>query len=142
MGLDGTVAATRDEGAPNLRIVPVGDIGWATTLVAGVEGPNSQGWWSASYNEKLPSTTAVYRVRHRGPALFAWLLAPHDPGETAPSIERLPAAAGTLRVRVHAAGDQEIAVRMRGSRPLSLSGGITIDGDLAILDNGRLLSGG
>jgi hypothetical protein len=136
--LDGTTTTTSDVERANLRLIPIGEMRWNASLVTGREAPDAQGWWSASYNERVPATAAVYRARHRGPALFGWLIAPHAAGERPPSVERLPADPGTLHVRVRGDGEQEIAVRMRGSGPLPVPGNI-VDGDLAVLDDGRLV---
>jgi hypothetical protein len=136
------VAETVDAGQPNLSILPLGEPSWDLEVVSGRGPPGIQGWWSATYNEKLPAPTAVYRARERGPLLFGWLLVPRRPGDPPPLAEWRVAPAGIAHLRIHDGGSvQEIAIRLRGGDPLRLSDGQEIDADLAVVEDGRLLRG-
>jgi hypothetical protein len=51
-----------------------------------------------------------------------------------PRAKSLPAPDGAARVRFRAGGrDLEVAVRLAGEQPVGLTGGLTLEGDCAIL---------
>jgi hypothetical protein len=74
--LDGAEAVTVDPGVGNLRVVPAGAVGWEADIVAGVETPEIQGWYSGYYDVRVPTPTAIYRGSIPESAAFAWVLYP------------------------------------------------------------------
>jgi hypothetical protein len=91
----GQDVASIDPGVGNLRITPLADWEWRVDLVKGatdpdtgryrmwkadiVRGPDEpqvQGWYSPTYNTKLPCYCAVYRADIAQSATFAWVLTP------------------------------------------------------------------
>ncbi len=134
---DGASVKTADEETANLTILPVGDVDWDLEVVSGQTEPVVQGWFSERYNHKLTAAAAVYQARTDGPTMFAWVIAPRRQGPAIlPTVERLPSAAGTMRLRIDGT---EIAVRLYGESPLELSDGWRVAGELAILDGSRRL---
>jgi hypothetical protein len=74
---DGAVV-TRDPDQGNLLILPIeGNIKLSPTLYKGQEKPFKQGWFSETFNSKVESYDAVYKVE-KAPerSLFGWLLVP------------------------------------------------------------------
>lgn len=74
--LEGQSAVSINSDVPNLRILPIGRIDWAPSIVAGQEEPFIQGWYSANYGTKVPNPTLVYTADVSESVTFAWLLAP------------------------------------------------------------------
>ena len=136
--VEGNTIVTTDQGQGNLRIVPVTNLDWTTTIVRGQTEPTIQGWYSRTYNLKSPSSCAVYDAQVKASASFAWVLAPGR-GST-PPVEAtwLDAPSGAVRLSVRV-GDRpvdEIAVRLTGDKTIELSGGQRFDGACAILEGG------
>lgn len=71
----GEIKTTNDDGL-NLSLFPLGDTTWNLSLVKGQESPSIQGWYSPTYNVKLPAWTAVCTAHINGNATFAWRLLP------------------------------------------------------------------
>lgn len=74
--MEGQVAVSVNPDRPNLRIVPIGEITWESSIVAGQEEPVIQGWYSGNYGSKEPNSTLIYSAEVSGPVTFGWLLAP------------------------------------------------------------------
>ncbi|WP_162274684.1 alginate lyase family protein [Verrucomicrobium sp. GAS474] len=119
----------RDLGAGNLRIVPIplpGVIAWRPPrIVMGESKPLVQGWWSPSYNVKLPAPVALYEsaspdvATPAAPKCFAWLLVP---GEGTPPDYRVVKAEKKegkwlLTVRRPDGGEDNLALRPGGGTP-------------------------
>ncbi|MEM9443784.1 MAG: alginate lyase family protein [Verrucomicrobiota bacterium] len=66
--------STSDPKKSNLRISPNSSFVWDLKIVSGQEKPEIQGWWSHSYNKRVPCPTAVYQTKIRRPVRMAWLL--------------------------------------------------------------------
>ncbi len=98
--LDGRTAVTVDEGLGNLRIVPVGGMGWKPEITAGVERPAIQGWYSGYYNEKTPNPTAVYRAEIPGTTTFAWVIVPARGAVPAVNATVISSRAERIELRV------------------------------------------
>lgn len=65
---------TRDPSGSNLALWPVGSEPWTCEPIAGREGPEPQGWYSADYNQKLPATCVRFQKRVSTPTLVAWIV--------------------------------------------------------------------
>lgn len=73
--VDGRSVASDDSTQGNLRITPIGGIGWNVSLVKGSTSP-IQGWYSDTPNHKVPESVAVYTAQIPGTTTFAWVLFP------------------------------------------------------------------
>ena len=84
---DGAVV-TRDANQGNLLVLPIeGNVKLVGTLYKGQEKPFKQGWFSETFNTKVASYDAVYKVE-KAPVRshFAWLLLPFS-GVTPPTAK-------------------------------------------------------
>ncbi len=112
-----TVVST-DADRGNLRVAPIGGIPWQATVVAGAEGP-IQGWYSAAYNQKVPTPTAIYSAVIPGTTIFAWVLVPAR--GRVPSIDArvLSTREDHIEVRVQVGSEPAfvITVPMNSSQP-------------------------
>ncbi len=73
---DGLV--TVDAEGANMRMVLVGDKPWKVDLLRGQSEPFEAGWYSPSFNVRIPATQAIYKTKITGPIRFAWIIAPVD----------------------------------------------------------------
>jgi hypothetical protein len=119
--LEGRTVVTIDEDAGNLRIAPVGGVSWRPEIVAGVEKPAPQGWYSGLFNERIPNATAIYRAEIPGTTTFAWVLLPARgkvPDVTTTIVESSPER---IELRVRIAGRKKdswlITIPMNEWRP-------------------------
>jgi Heparinase II/III N-terminus/Heparinase II/III-like protein len=117
---EGADVLSTDEGKGNVRVTPVSGLPWEVDLVKGRGEPDIQGWWSRIYNEKTPSTCAVYTARVDGAATFAWIVTPGK-GAVPPLTE----------AALVSATDSDVAVRIRGDAgartiTVPLSGGTAL----------------
>jgi hypothetical protein len=94
---------TADPNKANLLIQPISanDANdWDIELVSGRIKPSVQGWYSETFNVKVPNTVAVYSKQVQGDAMFAWLLKPVR--NDLPAIEvknfRMDAAKGLCHI--------------------------------------------
>lgn len=85
VALEGLEAVSNNPQAPNLRIVPVGNMNWDAKIVKGQEKPVIQGWYSSVFGVKVPNPTIVYSAKLAESSTFVWLLLPAD-GEV-PTID-------------------------------------------------------
>lgn len=74
---------TRDPGAGNLRVVPLGPVAWEIEAVHGRTDPRPQGWFSPHYGVKMPAPCVVYSTHIPRTTTFAWVLVP---GTDAPPV--------------------------------------------------------
>lgn len=129
--LEGASALSTDPGLGNLRVVPAGALAWSARLARGEEQPAIQGWYSESYNHRVPSPTAVYTARAPGTATFAWVLVPARGAVPAVRATVLGERGGAVRVRVEEEGRApvEVAVPLApGSEP-RVEGGTAARGE-------------
>lgn len=115
---DGKTTVSTDAGRGNLRVAPVEGIPWKTTVVAGAERP-PQGWYSALYNERAPTPTAIYTAEIPGTTTFAWVLLPAR-GEVPPVDARVLSSREDrveVRVRVGTEPAFIVTVPMNSWRP-------------------------
>lgn len=82
----GTALTTANPGQPHLQLVPLGEVDWQLRLRRGELDP-IDGWHAPQYNERHPSTVALYQAEIRQPTLFAWLLWPQDANHPQPLPE-------------------------------------------------------
>ncbi|EON77997.1 hypothetical protein ADIS_1536 [Lunatimonas lonarensis] len=75
--VEGNVVRTNQK-VGNLSIIPAADMKFQIDLIKGQEEPTIQGWYSPSYNEFSPNTTAVYKAEIPGTTTFVWLLLPSE----------------------------------------------------------------
>jgi hypothetical protein len=142
----GLAVASTDAKKGNLRIIPVGGPGWKLKLVEGRAKPAIQGWYSPEYNVKHPCPTAVYKAKTPGDATCTWILVPAKGVVPDVEVTSLDAPAGCARLRVTPDGGKpvEVAVRLAGKAHVTLSGGLILNGDCALLGLGdapRVLGG-
>ncbi|MBX7255202.1 MAG: heparinase II/III family protein [Candidatus Hydrogenedentes bacterium] len=78
VALGNLTAASTNDGAGNVRVVPSEGVDWSVLVVSGQEQPVIQGWWSREYNHKVASPTAVYKKAMDTSATFAWLIVPSE----------------------------------------------------------------
>ena len=79
---DGNLIYTDNPGKANLGLLPLNSPsnGWSIDLIQGREAPSIQGWYSPSFNERLPATCASFSTAIQGPTTMTWLIwiAPPD----------------------------------------------------------------
>ena len=73
---DGLETTSNDAGLGNIRIVPVGSVGWSLNIIEGQLTPSVQGWYSAKYGSYESNPTAVYTASITDDTVFAWLIIP------------------------------------------------------------------
>jgi len=131
--LQGESAVSTDLGVGNLRIIPCAALSWSVELVRGQEEP-VQGWWSGTYNQKLPSTTAVYAARINGPKTFAWILLPALGPVCCPTVKLLSISEEAISLGIDRPGHSKdvVAVRLSGTAAVDLGNTLVLDGDCAI----------
>ena len=73
----GETVSTTDAGKSNLKIFPVSTLPWKVSLVKGQDTPYVQGWFSDTYNNRIPAYCAEYRTAAAQNAeIFAWVIYP------------------------------------------------------------------
>jgi len=132
---DGQSVVTVDEGVGNLRIQPIGDICWEIELVAGREGPDFQGWYSALHDSKVPNTCACYSASIDHSTTLAWVLQPGKGALSEVTITRLPAPERAIHLLLTfpAKPPIEVAIRLDDAIPMCLSNGEPVSGHCAVL---------
>jgi hypothetical protein len=68
--------------------------------VKGQTEPFIQGWYSADYGSKEPSTTAIFSAEIRASATFAWILLPAEG-----KVEK-------VRAQLKSEGDEAVRIRV------------------------------
>ena len=128
------VVMTVDEGVGNLCIQPLGPVAWEINFVSGREGPESQGWYSAEFGRKVPSTCISYSTDIARTTTVAWLLLPARGRVLPAQVYSLEAPDGAIHVKVELTDGNrwEIAIRLDASVPLCLRGNSDIAGYCAI----------
>ena len=80
---DGNLIYTADPGKANLGLLavttPTG--GWNVDLIRGRETPSPQGWYSATFNERVPETCVSFSASVNGPSTIIWIIWIAPPGE-------------------------------------------------------------
>ncbi len=76
--LQQNLVQTVDNNHGNLRIIPnfLTPEDCTVAMFKGAESPAIQGWYSESYNHKIPSTCAEFTVNFSGGLIVTWLLIP------------------------------------------------------------------
>ena len=92
---------TADPNKANLLIQPISADNWSVKLVSGRVEPSVQGWYSETFDVKVPNTAAVYSKQVHGDTMFAWLLL-KSVGNNLPAVEvknfRMDAASGLCHI--------------------------------------------
>lgn len=134
LAVEGKEIVSTDQGVGNLRIIPVADLDWQVKIVKGEKDP-VQGWWSPEYGDLRESPTAIYQSQITTSTTFAWVLFPAQGRVPTLQVQRLPTAAGVVRLRVAVPGQEatEIVVQLRASQPIELADGCRFEGNCAIL---------
>jgi hypothetical protein len=122
--LDGRSVVSDDAGLGNLRIVPVGGVGWSVDIMAGAKKP-IQGWYSRLYGEKEPCPTAVYTAQIPGTTTFAWVLLPAKGAVPAADTRILSSRPERIELRVQIGSGESyvVTVPMNAWRPSVRRGG-------------------
>ncbi|MGF1544432.1 MAG: alginate lyase family protein [Parvularculaceae bacterium] len=146
----GVIDAATEKAA--IRLTPVGVDGWRGRIARGERDP-WLGWYSPYYNEISPAPLAIYETTIAGSALFAWFFQTTPGAAPPPRIEltRAPAPDGVFRARIIVAGETiDVAVRLRGDRPIALDGGrrlnaaamVERDGEITVVGGALLNAAG
>ncbi|WP_299492878.1 alginate lyase family protein [Acaryochloris sp. IP29b_bin.137] len=133
VALQGESAVSTDLEVGNLRIIPCASFAWSVDLVRGQEEP-VQGWWSGTYNQKLPNTAAVYTAQISRPTTFAWILLPALGPVSYPTVQLLSISEESVSLGIDRPGHSRdiVAVRLGGTAPVDLGNTLVLDGDCAI----------
>jgi heparinase II/III-like protein len=116
-------AVSTDEGQGNLRIVPVGGIPWRVALQKGDENP-IQGWYSPTYTQRVPNSTAVYSADIPGTTTFAWVLLPARGAVPTVDARVVSSREDRIEVRVEVNGEAHVfMIPMNSWRPSVRRGG-------------------
>ncbi len=122
--IDGRTVTSDDDGLGNLRVVPVGGVGWSVDVVAGETKP-IQGWYSPIYGTKEPCATAVYTAEIPGTTTFAWVLVPAKGAVPEADTRILSSRPERIELRVQIAPKESyvVTVPMNAWRPSVRRGG-------------------
>jgi len=136
--VEGDSVASVDSNVGNLRIIPCSNLDWAVNLVQGQEDP-VQGWWSGSYNQKVPNPTAIYSTQIDQSIAFAWVLLPARGPVTRPKVHLKSATEDTVLLSLETQEESQdmIAVRLSGNATIHLGNNLKLAGDCAILQPGQ-----
>ncbi len=74
--MNGLEAVSSLETGPNLKIIPVTNPAWQTTIIKGQEEPFKEGWYSETYGKKEPNPTVAYTASLEKSESFVWILVP------------------------------------------------------------------
>ncbi|MEM9400524.1 MAG: alginate lyase family protein [Verrucomicrobiota bacterium] len=122
---------TVDAGVANLKLIPIGLQQWQSHIEKGRDDIMLQGWWSRSYNEKIPCATAVYQTKAMGPQIFAWLLVPYLPGKAREvSIDDFQIKNGAFKTTLALDDKAPLAIHIN-MHEAQISQAIVISGDRA-----------
>jgi hypothetical protein len=129
-----------DSSGNSFQLVPSDPSKWNLRLIKGQKKPYIQGWYSKTYNSKVPNYCAkYYSVKSDTSETFAWLLYPSTKGVKKVSMKVLNAPPGSYRLQVKTPDDPEtnITVRFYGKKEISLSSGMLLDGICAVVEQGK-----
>jgi len=135
---DGSITAS-DSSDATLQVIPSDPSRWHTSLIRGQQQPVIQGWYSRTYNEKEANDCVRYQTIARDTATtFAWVIYPSAQGAPQVKLTVLEAPPGASRLRVTVPGQRpaEVAVRFYGDKPVPLSGGLFLEGDCSLQQDG------
>jgi len=73
---DDNLVYTDNPGQANLGLLAVNlpASGWSIDLIKGRDAPNIQGWYSPSFNERVPATCASFDTTTQSPSTLIWLI--------------------------------------------------------------------
>jgi hypothetical protein len=73
---DGNLVYTDNPEKANLGLLALNPPahGWSLDLIQGRAAPDIQGWYSPSFNVRLPATCASFRSSLHGPSSITWLI--------------------------------------------------------------------
>ncbi len=86
---DGNLVYTDNPGQANLGLLAVNLplAGWSIDLIKGREDPAIQGWYSSSFNERVPAPCASFNTTIQGPSTIIWLIWIAPPGQNIAAAE-------------------------------------------------------
>jgi hypothetical protein len=134
--IDGKSVLATDSNNATLQIIPSSPSRWQTNLLEGQEFPIIQGWYSKTYNEKVPNYCVEYQTTSMDTATtFAWVIYPSETGKQNIKIKVLSTPPGTCRMNISIPGrpSVEVVVRFYGDEEVPLSSGLFLDGKCAVL---------
>jgi len=113
---NGSSVASTDANAGNVGITPTRD--WDVEFIKGQEEPTIQGWYSREYNQKAPSTCAVYTTQIEGDATFAWVIVPGKGDVPGVRAELTEVKVDRMKMRVWVRDDDTlIELPLQGGKP-------------------------
>lgn len=128
-----------DSSNNSFQLIPSGPSKWKLNLIKGQRKPRIQGWYSKTYNSKVPNYCAKYQAMETDTAAtFAWLLYPSK-REKEVSMKVLNAPEGAYRLQVKTPGNPatKITIRFYGEKEIPLSSGMFLKGICAVLEQGK-----
>jgi len=86
---DGNLIYTDNPGQANLGLlaVTVPSAGWDIDLIKGRADPDIQGWYSPSFNVRVPATCVSYSTKIQSPSTMTWLIWIAPPGQSVASSQ-------------------------------------------------------
>jgi len=131
---DGISVRSTDPDAGNVRIVPLGGMGWSVELIKGQMDPHPQGWYSQGANQIEPAYCAAYTAKINDQATFAWLIVPGKGDPPAVRIKALEAPNSAVRYRLAFPGGEpiEVAASLDGKGRTPLEDGYEFRGYAAV----------
>ena len=137
--IDKGMVRTVDPSVGNLAVIPSVSHEWAVSAYHGQTRPRALGWYSATYNQRQPSTMVEYITQIRSPRIFAWALVPlsaNDGGSHLPMLQPRTSTPGGYLLEVqwpHRQGTDRVALRLRPRARVMLDERRQLDGPCAVL---------
>ncbi len=100
VGSSGLETLTTDAGLGNMRIVPVGSVGWTLDIISGQLSPSVQGWYSVEYGLYEANSTAMYSADITGDTIFAWLIIPGQDTPAQMSAQIISSTSSSVTITV------------------------------------------
>jgi hypothetical protein len=117
----GNLVKTDDKGLGNLLLIPDQE-NWEVKLVRGETDP-IQGWYSREYNQKEPSTCAIFSKNIQDQETFGWLLLPFREKEPAWKLQRVANQLDFVQYSLELEDDRfDIIVNFKTDQPILVNG--------------------
>jgi len=94
---DGNLVYTDNPGKANLGLLALDPpaTGWNIDLIKGRDAPDIQGWYSPSFNNRVPATCASFSTTVQGPTTMTWLIWIAPPGQNVAAAKPDPVKVST-----------------------------------------------
>lgn len=133
------VVAT-DSSHNSFQLIPTNRSKWNLSLIHGQKNPRIQGWYSRTYNNKIPNYCVRYRMMVPDTsATFAWLLYPSKAGAKKIDIQTLKSTDGVFKLQLEIPDIPEtrVVLRLYGDKEIPLPEGNFLDGRAAVIAKGQ-----